>query len=47
MTVPGKEMKDGEGTIGMTGETVPPLRAPFTPHHPSALQLFSVSPHLS
>lgn len=22
MTVPGKEMKDGEGTIGMTGETI-------------------------
>ena len=22
MTVPGKGMKDGEGTIGMTGETV-------------------------
>lgn len=22
MTVPGKEMKDGEGTIGMTGEMI-------------------------
>lgn len=39
MTVPGKEMKDGEGTIGMTGETILTFMLP-TPHNPSVPQYF-------
>lgn len=48
MTVPGKEMKDGEGTIGMTGETILNFNvvpAPSPTSRPTP-RFYSVPPYL-
>lgn len=46
MTVPGKEMKDGEGMIGMTGETILNFNVVPAPSPPPAFPLRGFIPFL-